>query len=69
MAESPQQITQLLNAWSNGDREALEKLVPLADAELHRMALRFLASERAGHSLQATALINEAYLRAWSGRA
>ena len=69
MADSPQQLTQLLIAWSNGDAEALEKLAPLADAELHRMALRFLASERAGHSLQATALINEAYLRLidWKG--
>jgi RNA polymerase sigma-70 factor, ECF subfamily len=69
MSDSPQQITQLLVAWSNGDASALDKLVPLADAELHRIALRFLASERAGHSLQATALVNEAYVRLidWKG--
>ncbi len=69
MADSPQHMTQLLVAWSNGDSEALEKLVPLADAELHRIALRFLAMERTGHSLQATALVNEAYLRLidWKG--
>jgi RNA polymerase sigma factor (TIGR02999 family) len=69
MADSPQHMTQLLVAWSNGDSDALEKLVPLADAELHRIALRFLAMERTGHSLQATALVNEAYLRLidWKG--
>jgi RNA polymerase sigma factor (TIGR02999 family) len=53
----------LLLAWRDGDDEALSRLVPLMEEELHRIAQRFMAGERAGHSLQATALVNEAYLR------
>jgi len=53
----------LLVAWGAGDEAALQRLVPLVHAELHRIARRCMASERAGNSLQATALVNEAYLR------
>jgi RNA polymerase sigma factor (TIGR02999 family) len=56
-------ITQLLTAWCGGDRAALEQLAPVLQQELHRVASRHLAGERSGHSLQATALVNEAYLR------
>jgi len=57
------EITGLLLAWRQGDSSALEKLVPLVEAELHRLAHRYLAQERPGHTLQTTALVNEAYLR------
>lgn len=60
---SSQQVTQLLLAWSNGDQKAMEKLTPLVYEELHRLARRYMANERSGHTLQATALVNEAYLR------
>ena len=60
---SPQEITQLLVAWSQGDEAALEKLTPLVYQELHRLAHRYLGRERAGHTLQTTALVHEAYLR------
>jgi RNA polymerase sigma factor (TIGR02999 family) len=53
----------LLQAWGRGDDAALERLVPLVERELHRIARRCMAGERAGHSLQATALVNEAYIR------
>jgi RNA polymerase sigma factor (TIGR02999 family) len=56
-------ITQLLMAWSEGSEAALEQLVPLVEAELHRLARRYLQGERKGHTLQTTALVNEAYLR------
>jgi len=56
-------ITQLLVAWSHGDQTALEQLTPLVYQELHRLARRYLARERSGHTLQTTALVNEAYLR------
>src|SRR5438270_1224898 len=56
-------ISTLLRAWSEGDQSALEKLTPLVYAELHRLARSYMRCERAGHSLQATALVNEAYLR------
>ena len=56
-------VTQLLLAWSEGDRAALDRLMPLVHAELHRLARHYVSRERAGHTLQATALINEAYLR------
>jgi RNA polymerase sigma factor (TIGR02999 family) len=59
----PQQVTELLLAWSQGDRGALDALVPHLQHELRRLARRHLAGERAGHSLQPTALVNEAYLR------
>jgi RNA polymerase sigma factor (TIGR02999 family) len=61
--ESPSSITGLLKAWGGGDHAALEKLVPLVDAELRRLARRYMGGERAGHTLQPTALINEVYLR------
>src|ERR1051326_8110342 len=57
------EVSRLLQAWRKGDREALEKLTPVVYAELHRLARRYMKSEREGHSLQPTALVNEAYLR------
>ena len=57
------EVTQLLRAWSEGDEQAMEKLVPLVYAELHRLARHYMAGERAGHTLQTSALVNEAYLR------
>ena len=60
---SGHEITQLLNAWHGGDDEALEKLVPLVYPELRRIAGNFMRRHKPGDSLQATALINEAYLR------
>jgi len=57
------ELTQLLRAWSEGDEQALEKLVPMVYAELHRLARHYMAGERAGHTLQTSALVNEAYLR------
>jgi RNA polymerase sigma factor (TIGR02999 family) len=57
------QVTGLLLAWGRGDQAAFDQLVPLVHAELHRIASRCMAGERAGHSLQATALVNEAYVR------
>ena len=57
------ELTQLLRAWSEGDDQALEKLVPLVYTELHRLARHYMANERAGHTLQTSALVNEAYLR------
>ena len=56
-------MTELLQAWGDGDEAALARLVPLIQHELHRIARRCMAGENAGHSLQATALVNEAYLR------
>jgi RNA polymerase sigma factor (TIGR02999 family) len=60
---SAHEITHLLQAWSAGDNQALEKLTPLVYQELHRTARRFMALERPDHTLQATALIDEVYLR------
>jgi RNA polymerase sigma factor (TIGR02999 family) len=60
---SPRDITQMLIDWSNGDREALDKLMPVVYAELRRQAARHLRRERAGHTLQTTDLIHEAYIR------
>src|SRR5215813_12427855 len=60
---SPNTITQLLLAWSDGDQTALEELTPLVYAELHRLAEGYMRHERPGHALQTTALVNEAYLR------
>src|SRR5262245_14875358 len=56
-------LTRLLHAWRGGDEHALEEFTPLVYAELKRIARRFMAGERMGHTLQASALINEAYLR------
>jgi RNA polymerase sigma-70 factor (ECF subfamily) len=60
---SERQVTRLLDDWSRGDRGALDELMPLVHAELHRLARGYLARERPGHTLQPTALINEAYLK------
>src|SRR5271155_509782 len=61
--ESTGEITKLLRAWSGGERAALEKLSPLVERELRRLAHRFMAREKPGHTLQTTALVNEVYLR------
>src|SRR5215216_2532076 len=59
---SQKEVTQLLGDWSGGDEEALEKLIPLVQPELHRLAHHYMSRERAGHTLQTTALLDEAYL-------
>ncbi len=74
MPES-QHVTQLLMDWSRGDGDALEQLLPLVQRELRRLASSYMRRERPGHTLQTTALINEAYMRlvdqqvAWESRA
>jgi RNA polymerase sigma factor (TIGR02999 family) len=75
-ALSPQDVTQLLVAWSNGEQDALERLIPLVYNELHRLAHRYMERERPGHTLQSTALVHEAYQRlvnlkdvSWQNRA
>jgi len=72
----PEEVTQLLQAWRGGDQSALDRLIPLIHAELHRLAHHYMLRERLGHTLQTTALVNEAYLRlvdasqvAWQNRA
>ncbi len=60
---SPSEITQLLVEWSNGNQGALEKLLPLVERELHRLAHSYMRREDPDHTLQTTALINETYLR------
>ena len=57
------EVTQLLRAWADGDASALGRLTPLVYEELRRLAHRYMRKERAGHTLQTTALLNEAYLR------
>jgi RNA polymerase sigma-70 factor (ECF subfamily) len=56
-------VCELLRAWSDGDTSALERLAPIVYDELHRLARRYMRGERPGHSLQTTALVNEAYMR------
>jgi RNA polymerase sigma factor (TIGR02999 family) len=75
-APSPQDVSQLLVAWTNGEQDALEQLIPLVYNELHRLAHRHMGRERCGHSLQSTALVHEAYQRlinlknvSWQNRA
>ena len=63
MPKAPPNVTDLLIAWSGGNKEALDELIPLVYDELRRQAARYLRRERAGHTLQTTALIHEAYLR------
>src|SRR5262245_35732175 len=63
MTPTPQEITRLLVAWSDGDEQAFTALMPLVYGELRRLASRRLGRERAGHTLQTTALVHEAYLR------
>jgi RNA polymerase sigma-70 factor (ECF subfamily) len=60
---SQQEVTLLLEEWSGGDEDALEKLIPLIQPELHRLAHHYMSRERPGQTLQTTALLNEAYLR------
>src|ERR687883_1998665 len=60
---STHEVTQLLIAWSDGDKSALDKLMPLVYDELRRLAHRYMSRERAGHTLQTTALVNEAFVR------
>lgn len=76
MGPSQSEVTALLRAWNRGDQQALDRLMPLVSEELHRVAGRFMAGERGDHTLQPTALVNEAYLRLidreqvdWSDRA
>ena len=73
---APGELTQLLIAWSSGDAHALDQLAPLVYAELHRLAHRYMNREHAGHTLQTTALVHEAFLRlignpqeSWQNRA
>ena len=56
-------VTALLVAWGDGDQSALERIIPIVHQELHRIASACMAGEKGGHTLQATALVNEAYLR------
>lgn len=72
----PENITHLLNQWSDGDERALDRLTPLVYEELRQQAARYLRREHRAHTMQTTALINEAYLRLidakevrWQGRA
>jgi RNA polymerase sigma-70 factor, ECF subfamily len=60
---APGAVTELLRAWSDGDDGALEQLMPLVEAELRRLARGYMGRERRGHTLQTTALVNEAFLR------
>ncbi|MFN2533099.1 MAG: sigma-70 family RNA polymerase sigma factor [Pyrinomonadaceae bacterium] len=76
MAPSPNEVTQLLVAWGNGDPAALDQLMPLVYSELHRLAHRYIKRERPGHTLQTSALLNEAFVRlvdqrevSWQSRA
>ncbi|MGH9405357.1 MAG: sigma-70 family RNA polymerase sigma factor [Terriglobia bacterium] len=63
MEVSPHEVTALLQAWSEGEQGALDRLMPVVYHELHRLARRYMARERPGHTLQTTALVNEAYVR------
>src|SRR5216684_46243 len=63
MQSSPLQVTKLLNEWRNGNQAALEQLMPLVYAELHKLAHRHMQRQNPNHTLQTTALIHEAYLR------
>jgi RNA polymerase sigma-70 factor (ECF subfamily) len=67
-APTAQHVTRLLHAWSHGKDAALEELLPIVHQELRRLARRYMAGERTGHTLQTTALVNEAYLRLVNSR-
>src|SRR5262245_22048518 len=67
-APSTEQVTELLLTWSQGDESALEKLMPVVYQELRRLAHRYMRGERTAHTLQTTALVNEAYLRLVDGK-
>ncbi|MCI0602322.1 ECF-type sigma factor [bacterium] len=60
---SSNEVTQLLHAWGNGDKEALHKLMPIVYKELHRLAAAYMRKESPGHTLQTSALVNEAYIK------
>lgn len=62
-SEATNEVTELLQKWSSGDQNALDELTPVIYAELHRIAKRYMNRERDGHTLQTTALVNEAYMR------
>ena len=68
MATSSPGVTELLRAWSDGDDDALERLMPLVEAELRRLARAYMRRERREHTLQTTALVNEAFLRLTDAR-
>jgi len=75
-APARENVTRLLRSWSEGDQSALDQLVTLVHAELHRLARGYMRGERQGHTLQTTALVNEAFLRlidwknvSWQNRA
>ena len=75
-APSPEEVTRLLIEWNNGNKEALDKLMPVVYEELRRLAHHYMRHERPGQTLQTTALVNEAYIRladykkmGWQGRA
>jgi len=63
MTPSSQEVTELLLAWRDGNEAALEKLLPLVYDELHRLAARYMRRESPGHTLQTSALVNEAFIR------
>src|SRR5215471_9386355 len=63
MDAASREISALLMAWGDGDQEALKQLIPLVYDELHRMATRYMRRENRGHTLQTSALVNEAYLK------
>jgi RNA polymerase sigma-70 factor (ECF subfamily) len=63
MTRAPHEVTQLLVAWGDGDQSALDQLMPLVYDELHKLAHRYMAQERPEHTLQTSALVNEAYVR------
>src|SRR5579875_231894 len=63
MPAETEDVTRLLRAWSGGDKQALDQLMPLVYNQLRALAARCLSSERPGHTLHATALVNEAYFR------
>jgi RNA polymerase sigma-70 factor (ECF subfamily) len=62
-SKSPNEVTQLLQAWGKGDEEALQKLLPIVYKELHRLAASYMGKESPGHTLQTSALVNEAYIK------
>ena len=63
MTRDQEQITRLLQGWSNGDKSALDELMPIVYEQLHKLAMRCMRSERREHTLRATALVHEAYVR------
>jgi len=68
LSNNPDDVTGLLLRWGRGDEAALEELIPLVERELHRIARRCMAGEREGHTLQATALVNEVYVKLVDGK-